>query len=366
MTSQVFGKFWNGSAWGGGAVSMIHSQYDRAIQIINVGGVPTLLWSEQDRTDAAASSIHSINLYVSQWNGSAWSAPLGGTSIRPGIVSTQAWVSDGASIATDGSNIWVSFTAYQNFYAGGAGFNGIWIGPQQVQLYKWNGATWAQQGGTGNHDSGASCTGALTGTAPPTYVGGSCTRAYNTSLTIMGGIPYVAFVERTDTGLLQKLWVRSYNGGWSTIGSTFLNRDTLLGWVFKPDITNDGVNLLLAWSEQGNQEPWIGSSAAPGNTVRGQKSKIYAASLSTGGTLTYLGGALNVDTVNGSATHPSITVLNSQPVVDWGEINYGSLRQLYAKQWDGGNWNIVGSATATGGGSITGGVVKISGQVTIQ
>ncbi|HXI38632.1 MAG TPA: Ig domain-containing protein [Bryobacteraceae bacterium] len=275
--------------------------------------------------------------YVEQWNGSFW-AVLGITALNTGFT-----VCDSPSIATDGTNVWAAFTVYGPVNSASANNNGVWIGPPQVQLWKWNGSTWAQQGGSGNV-LGSGCTGMLSGANPPVYAGTGCSRAYNTSLTVMGGIPYVAFVERTDTGIIQKLWVRSYNGGWSTVGSTYLNRDTLNGWAFKPDITNDGTRLLITWAEQGNPQTWVGTFAYPANSAYNQKPHVYAAGLTTGGSLTYLGGALNADTTYGSATRPSITVFNSQPVVAWGEIQLGSLRQVYVKQWDGTDWGSVGSS----------------------
>ena len=50
-----------------------------------------------------------------------------------------------------------------------------------------------------------------------------------------------------------------------------------------------------------------------------------------------LGGALNVGP-QGSAQRVSIGVFNGLPVAAWGEVNLGSLRQIYVKQWNGSSW----------------------------
>jgi hypothetical protein len=335
-------KGFSGGVWGGtgfgGLVPFVASQYQGPAQIIGVGTTPTIITREQNRL--TGNIPYPEYCYVEQWIGSAWTV-VGGGALNSGFS-----ICDGASIATDGTNIWASFVLYGSFTSAAAGSNGVFIGPPQVQLWKWSGSTWAQQGGTGNVLSNSGCTGMLTGN-PPTYVGTSCSRAFNTSVTVLGGIPYVAFVERADQGIIQKLWVRSYNSGWASVGS-FLNKDKNDGWAFRPEITNDGSNLFITWSEQGNPQSWIGTSASPANSHASQKPHVYAAQLTTGGALTYLGGALNADTLNGSATHPAVAMMaTGQPVVEWGEVNNGQLRQAYVKQWNGTDWGAVGAGNLT-------------------
>jgi hypothetical protein len=340
----------SGSTW-----TISTTAYDGPGQIIGVSGVPTVVYLEQDRTGGSGSP-YPVYVYVRQWNSSTstWNLPLGSGGLNSGTtgavnqtVNSGFSVADGASIATDGTNIWLSFTIYYPLSVGAIGYTGEFFGPQQVQLWKWNGATWTQQGASGNV-LGASCTGSITQVPPPTYAGTSCSRAFSTSLTVLGGIPYVAFNERTDQGILQKLWIRSYNSGWATVGGStnFLNKDQLDGWTFRPELSNDGTNLLVTWAEQGNPQPWIGSFSYPGNTAASQKPKVYAASMTTTGTVTYLGGALNVDPVNGAATHPSIAVVNGLPVVAWGEVNIGSARAVYVKEWNGSNWGALANPAA--------------------
>lgn len=289
-----------------------------------------------------ANSPYPTYCTVRQWNGSSW--PIVGS--QP--VNLGWSVCDGASIATDGggTNMWVSYTSSGPQTVAGVGFNGTWIGPPQTFLTKWNGSVWAQQGSTANVSSSGACTGFLTGSAPPTYVGTNCSRAYNTDVTVLGGIPYVTFAERLDAGIKQDLRVRSFNSGWASVGPASLNKDTLNGWTFRPQITNDATKLFLTWTEQGNPQTWIGTFASPANTPIAQRPHVYAASLTTGGTLAYMGGALNVNTEYGSATHPEIAIFAGQPIIDWGEVKQGNARQIYAKMWDASklDWGAINSS----------------------
>jgi hypothetical protein len=328
----------SGGSWSlGGTVPDITSQYDGQVQIIGVGSTPTIIFKEQDRT--TGNIPYPTYIHVAQWNGSAW-VQLGG-ALNSGFS-----MGDSPTIGTDGTNIWTSFVFYGSFTSAASGSNGVFIGPSQVVLFKWNGTTWVQQGGTGNVASNSTCTGLLTGN-PPTYIGSSCSRAFGTSLTVLNGTPYVAFAERTDQGILQKGWVRSYSSGWATIGS-FFNKDQLDGFVFKPKITNDGTNLFIAWAEQGNPQTFIGTSASPANSHYARRPQVYVAQLTPTGTLSYLGGSLNMDTFNGAATQPDIAMLGTgQPVVEWGEVQAGQNRQAYTSQWTGTTWVATGTVTST-------------------
>lgn len=364
------GTSWGGSSLGGniptspvtnGAVA-----YDGPGQIIAVGTTPTVILEEQDHSGGIAGNgnPYAVLCYVRQFSAGTWTT-VGGAALNSGYS-----VCDGASITTDGTNIWAAFTLYNPLYVNNTGKNGMFFGPPQVQLWKWNGSTWTQQGASGNV-AGNGCTGNIqnnAGLTEPSYIGTGCSHAFSTSITLLGGVPYVAFVERTtDQAIIQKLYVRSFSGGvWNTIGSSFLNKDTLAGWAYRPEITNDGTNLQIVWTEQGNPQPWVGSGFAPSNSSNGQRPHIYEAQLTPGGTLTYRGGALNGDTAEGSATHPSIAIVSGQPVVTFGETRYGNARQLYAKTWNGTDWTGIGAAApSTAGGSVANGKFTVSGNAII-
>jgi hypothetical protein len=53
-----------------------------------------------------------------------------------------------------------------------------------------------------------------------------------------------------------------------------------------------------------------------------------------------LGGALNSDTAEGSAVHPSIAIVENIPVIAWGEVKQGGMRQIFVRQWDGAEWTV--------------------------
>ena len=186
-------------------------------------------------------------------------------------------------------------------------------------------------------------------------------------MTYLGSTPYLAWSERTVSGY-GKIYVRKCSGGsWSTVAGP-LNRDSSNGFGFgAPTITQDGTNLFVTWDEQGNSQTQIASFVAPFNNSSMQKDKIFAAQVTTGGTITYLGGALNADTNLGSATHPVITILNSQPTIGWGEANQYNMRQVYAKSWNGTDWSTVGSGGGPSvGGSVTLGSGKILGSAVVH
>jgi hypothetical protein len=139
-------------------------------------------------------------------------------------------------------------------------------------------------------------------------------------------------VERTQSGVNQ-LYIKAWNGSaWVPLGSGALNNDLNTGWAFRPSLVADAnsSSLYVAWVEQQSL---------------GQKAQTYVQKYSAG-TLTALGGTLNVDP-QGSAERVSLTVLNGQPVVAWGEVKPGALRQIYVKQWNGSTWALLGGASKT-------------------
>jgi hypothetical protein len=78
--------------------------------------------------------------------------------------------------------------------------------------------------------------------------------AYDVSITYLGGQPYVAWTERSQTGNNQVL-VKTWNGsGWTALGSGILNRDSITGWAEKPFLIADpgAGKLYLPWTEQQN------------------------------------------------------------------------------------------------------------------
>jgi hypothetical protein len=156
--------------------------------------------------------------------------------------------------------------------------------------------------------------------------------AYDASIAFLGGSPYVAWTERSQSGNAQ-VFVKMFNGtAWVLVGTGTLNKDVNTGWAFRPSIVADSASgsLYVGWVEQ---------------QALGQRPQGYVSRLS-GGTWTALGGSLNVDPLNGSAQRMSLAVTGGQPVAAWGELNYGSMRQIFARQWNGTSWAQVAGAVS--------------------
>jgi hypothetical protein len=151
--------------------------------------------------------------------------------------------------------------------------------------------------------------------------------AYDASITYLNNQPYVAWTERSVAGNSQ-LFVKRWDGTtWTLVGSGTVNNDVNTGWAYRPAIVADvaSSSLYLAWVEQQNL---------------GQKAQTYVSRYAAG-QWTTLGGPLNVDTVSGSAQRASIAIVNGQPNVAWGEVKFGSLRQIFVKRWNGTNWILI-------------------------
>lgn len=333
--TKVQCRGWDGSAWSiGGLIARGSSTnspyYQGKPQIANVNGKPTVGFTEQFR-DVIPYHHYA---YVEQWNGTSF-VVLGGALNVAGDVSNIAQV-DNVSVASDGTNPFAAWSEFTTVYTSTYGSDSA----PQVYLKRWNGANW---------DLWCATSANITGTDG----------AYNPAVVYLGGQPYVAFQERTVAGNA-RLVVRtcpSQGGAWSTVVAD-LRRDQNNGWAYAPKMTQDGTNLVIAWSEQGNPQGWVAQASF------GQKPQIHAAKITAGGLVAYLGGSANMDTAAGAATHPAIAMAGSAPVLLIGEIKPGSLRQIYSKQWNGTDW--VGlSAQLTAGTALSGSVAR-SGKTAIQ
>ena len=228
--------------------------------------------------------------YVDQYDGSAWQ-PLGGK-----LNVSAGSRAESIGVASDGTNPWACWTEEV--------LSGSWISVNPAQLYcaHWNGSVWSRAGGILNRTGG--------------------TWAAEASMTYLNGSPYVAWTERTTPGNAI-VYVQSYNGSaWTLVGGATLSKNPAAGWAFHPRLANDGVNVYLSWEEQVNL---------------GQPSQLYVSQWD-GSSWTSLGGALNMDSINGSVAHSSLTTLGSAPVAVWTEVTVGNLQQTYIKQWNGSAW----------------------------
>jgi hypothetical protein len=149
--------------------------------------------------------------------------------------------------------------------------------------------------------------------------------AYDVSIVWLGGKAYAAWTERSQAGHAQ-LIVKTWNGAaWSLVGSGTLNRDASTGWAYRPALAVDAAAgiLYVAWVEQ---------------QALGKKAQIHVSKFASG-TWASMGGTLNADPALGSAQRAAIAVFKGKPVVAWGEVNLGCMRQIYSRQWDGSGWS---------------------------
>lgn len=289
----VFAKSWNGTAWTGNPIGTRNQKGVQGFsELISVNGIPTIAFIENNRgifpdvTEA----------YVDQYDQGAWQ-PLGGK-----LNKSNSGRIESLSIASDGTYPWVCWT--EETISGWAS-----VKPAQLHCSRWDGRTWKDAGSSLNRTEGQ--------------------WAADVSIAWSNQRLYVAWTERSTSGNAQ-LFVRAFDGArWSLVGDSPLNKDVKHGWVFRPRLATDGGNLFLSWEEQVNL---------------GQPSRLFVARWD-GQKWLPLGGAINMEPVNGSAAHSSIAVLDHQPVVLWNEVQIGQLQQTYAKRWDGSNWLIIPPVT---------------------
>jgi hypothetical protein len=294
---QLWAKKWNGSAWQGGVVGQVGSDPMRAYQgrsqIIDVAGVPYIAFLEIDKSYFP----QKVFVYVKSWNGSAWVLVGSGALNR----NTSGYTTAGSvSIGSDGSYPYVAWNEYSTDAVVQT------MTPSQIYVSRWNGSTWIAVGGSLNVNTSA--------------------WAEDASLAYVAGRPSVAWTERT-TGGSNQLFVKTFNGtDWVATGSGPLNKDYSTGWSFRPSLVADRASgsLYLGWVEQ---------------QAMGQRTQAYVSKYENGAWAS-LGSSLNADAVRGSAQRISLAVVGGQPVAAWGEVNYGAMRQVFVKSWNGSAWTL--------------------------
>ena len=301
---QIAAMNWNGSSWQGGYIGRVgsSSSTQSRSQPVDVGGTPHIAFLEvNDSTYPQAAFA-----YVKAWNGSAWnlvgSGPLNQASASAGTTAASI------AIASNGTHPYVTWTEYTRTL----GTPDTDTNPL-VYVSTWNGSQWVGLGGSLN-------------VSPAGW-------AYDSSIALLNGIPYVAWTERTQTGNAQ-LYVATWNGAqWTLVGSGSLNQGGSSGWAYHPTLAVDAPSnsLYVAWVEQ---------------LALGQKAQVFVAKL-VSGNWSLLGSSLNQDSINGSAQRVSLAIAGGgKPVAAWGEVRLASFRQIYVKQWNGSSW-VQLSATAT-------------------
>ena len=306
LPNSLYAKYWNGSSWVGGAIGSVNgaaTSVGGRSALTSVGGIPYLGFIEVNRSCFGPWCDY---LYVKSWNGSSWNLAGPGALNRNASTSAVNSQADSLSMASDGTTPFVAWTEHTMAVTQQSD------SPPQVYVDHWNGSTWVALGGSLNVN-------------PSNF-------AYDVSIAYLSGQPYVAWVERSQADS-NELYVKTWNGTtWSLVGSGSLNKDTSIGWAFRPTLIADpnSNSLYLAWVEQQNL---------------GQKAQVYVSRYSAGAWIS-LGDSLNADP-QGSAERVSLAILNGQPVAAWGEVKSGTLRQIYVKQWNSSTWTLLPRTTQT-------------------
>jgi hypothetical protein len=294
-TARVEASSWDGATtWSGSALGIIGGPpaFQGRSQVVGLRGIPHVALMEIDKSYYPQRTF----VYVKEWNGTSWM--LKGGALNRGAAGTTA---DSVSITTDGTTPYVAWTEYSHSYGGTSGDTDS--NPQLYVSY-WNGMAWVALGGSININ-------------PSRW-------AYDAAIAYSNGEVFVAWTERTVSGNAQ-LFVKVWNGtSWSFVGSGTLNRNATTGWAYHPSfaVASASRSLYISWIEQSGV---------------GKNAQVYVSRYASG-SWTALGGSLNVDVIQGSAERASIGVFRGNPVVAWAELKPGTLRQIYAKQWNRSTW----------------------------
>lgn len=149
--------------------------------------------------------------------------------------------------------------------------------------------------------------------------------AFDPSIAIAGGVPYVAWSELNKFHVAQVFVKHRSPKEWVQDGAV-LNIDPRRQAVRPTLAAGATAPLHLAWSE------------ADARRIH----HVYVKRLDPDGWVT-LGGPLNIDPDH-DAFDVSISLVGREPYVAWSEATAGTVPQLHVKRWDGNDWREVGGA----------------------
>ncbi len=239
--------------------------------LVSGGGAAYVAWHEPN---AVANRV-----YVRQWSGASWT-PLGTGAVSP--VAREASAPRLAVNALTGA----PSVVWQELGTGGS----------EVQVRRWNGTAWVQDGaGSLNIDANHQAT------AP--------------AIAFSGPTPYVAWQEAGMAA--SQIYVRRWNGtAWVQLGGS-LNRDPSRA-AAAPSIIVIGAAPYVAWREAGSSGEQVYVARWDGVAWVG------------------VGRSLNVDPVS-IASEPTAMEVNGAPYVSWREEQEGGA-QVHLARWDGVAW----------------------------
>ncbi len=311
-----------GSASGEG-ISNNSGESRGASLALDGNGYPIVAWDD-DSDEEFESEI-----YVRQWNGSAW-VEVGTGSASGGGISNNSEQSCMPSLALDG-----------NGYPVVAWFDRS-SGNNEIYIRRWNGSAWVAVG---------------TGSASGGGISNNSGDSVWASLALDGnGYPIVAWQD--NSGGDEEVYVRRWNGAaWVEVGSGSASGGGISnngGNSRYPSLALDGSDHpIVAWHDNsgGNYEiyikRWSGSAWVEVGTGSASGGGISNNSGWSGGEQPGVTGGLSL-ALDG----------NDYPVVAWMDDSGGNY-EIYIKRWNGSAWVEIGTGSASGGGiSNTGGYSK--------
>jgi len=275
--SIVYVKYKEGREWveAGGPLNISPNSNSSFPAIASSGNRLYAAWTEEDS--------NKINqLYVKEWDGSAWKQVGGSLNADP------QYSASSPVISADKSFLYAAWTE---------------LNPNNIShlfVKQWDGNSWRLIGDKINRDAGRH---ALT----PSLVTGK------------SGV-YLAWSEYDRNGAAQ-LYVSQWNGtAWDTAGDA-LNVDPA-GHALSPSMSISGATPYIAWMEYSHEAV----------------SRIYVKRWDARKGWVKLGDGINMD-MRRNATSPSLGMNDGVPYVAWIEAGEAGIPDVYVKHWDGSAWS---------------------------
>jgi hypothetical protein len=283
---EIFVRQWNGSAWielggsaSGGGISNTIGRSVYPAIAVAADGKPIVAWSEAISDDV-------MEIYVRRWNGTAWVEMGTGSASGGGISDTKTrWASNPSLVITSSGTPIVA-----------------WDGLSQIYALRWNGAAWVEMG-TGSASGGGI-----------SVVGSS----WNSSLAVgLDGYPVVTW-QYHGAGEPQKIYLRRWNGSeWAQLGGSATGNGIGAGWGPAVDVVAAGNWPVVVWADNSNGDY-----------------EIYARRWNGSAWIEHSGGSAGGGGISdnaGDSTTPSLAVAGSWAYVAWEDGSSGE-SEIYVRR----------------------------------
>ncbi|GEM_PF-1903943 len=304
--SQIYLRSWDGTDWlelggsgSGAGISNTFGSSRSASLALPANGFPVVAWSDN--------SSGTFQIYVRQWNGTAW-VEMGGSATGGGV-SGSILGADYPSLAVDSQGrpvvCWADPSA----------------GNYEIYLRAWDGSAWVE----------------LDGSAAGGGISANLGISYVPSLVIDSDDRPVVAWHDSSAGP-NEIYLRRWDGAaWVEVGGSASGgglSDTP-GWSYAPSLVLDSSGRpVVSWGDDswGNLEIYL-------------KRWDGAAWVDVGGSAT--NGGVSDNFTESIAPSLALDALD-RPVIAWGDMN-GFDRRIFLRLWDGTAWiELGGSGTGTG------------------